>query len=97
MVLVERFSEPKVSSGGLFMPTVEGKDEKHMAIVLSVPEGYGLESEGGRLQGFDEIAPVKVGDLVYVRYPWGIGPKNMEIGERCFSFHKAAHVTGIIS
>ena len=97
MVLVERLSAPKKSEGGLFMPVIEGKDQKHLGIVLSVPEGYGLESEGGRVQSFDEIAPVKVGDTVYVRDPWGIGPKNIEIGERCFSFHKAAHATGIIS
>ena len=43
-----------------------------------------------------EIAPYKVGDVVYIKDPWGIGPKDQEVGVRCFSFHKAAHITGVI-
>jgi len=97
MILVERVSAPKQTNSGLFLPTTEGDDQKRLGVVLSVPEvGYGLESEGGRVQSFDEMAPVKVGDMVYVRDPWGIGPKNIEIGGRCFSFHKANHVTAIV-
>ena len=96
MILVERISRPQQTGGGLFLPTTEGDDEKRLGVVLRVPsEGYGLESEGGRIQGFDEIAPVKPGDRVYLKDPWGIGPKNIEIGSRCFSFHKANHVLAI--
>jgi co-chaperonin GroES (HSP10) len=97
MVLVERFTAPPKTTGGLFIPAVEGKDSKQLAVVISVPNAYGLESEGGRLQSIEEIAPVKKGDLVYVRDVWGIGPKNLEVGKRSFSFHKAAHISAVVS
>lgn len=97
MVLIERISAPLKTSVGLFLPKVEGKDRKHLGKVLSVPQGYGLESEQGRVQPLSEIADVKVGDVVYVRDPWGIGPMNREIGPRYFSFHKVEHITGIVS
>ena len=96
MVLVERFNQPDKTDFGLFLPTVEGKDQKHLGKVLSVPTSYGLEGENGRLAGIEEIAPYKVGDIVYIRDPWGIGPKDQEFGKRCFSFHKAAQITGMI-
>ena len=50
MILVERCSAPEQTSGGLFMPQVEGADKKHVGLVLSVPSSYGLESEQGRIQ-----------------------------------------------
>ena len=62
-----------------------------------MPTDYGLESEQGRVQPVDEIMPYKVGDIVYIRDPWGIGPKNIPYGDRCFSFHKAIQITGKIS
>ena len=84
MVLVERLSAPKQTSTGLFLPVVEGKDRKQLGLVLSVPT-YGLESEQGRLQGPGEILPeVRVGDVVFLRDAWGIGPKDQEVGERKF-------------
>ena len=43
-----------------------------------------------------EIIPYKVGDVVYIRDPWGIGPKDQQYGERCFSFHKAVQITGVV-
>jgi hypothetical protein len=82
--------------GGLFLPKVEGKDQKHVGKVLSVPAGYGLESEGGRVEPIQEIAPYKVGDTIFIRDPWGIGPKQIEVGNRFFSFHKAAQIMGRI-
>lgn len=96
MLLVERFSEPSQTVTGLFLPKVEGKDRKHTALVLSCPTEYGLESEQGRVQSPAEIAPYGVGDTVLVRDPWGVGPKDVQIGERCFSFHKAAQITGVV-
>jgi hypothetical protein len=33
---------------------------------------------------------------VYVRDPWGIGPKNIALGGRFFSFHKAAHIMAVV-
>ena len=97
MILVERFSQPEKTDFGLFLPKVEGKDEKHLGKVISVPTTHGLEGEQGRLAPIAEIAPYKVGDVVYIKDPWGIGPKDQEVGQRCFSFHRAAHITGIIT
>lgn len=95
MILVERYSAPERTSVGLILPKTEGKDQKHVGRVLSMGN-YGLESENGRVQGPEEISPFQVGDDVYIRDPWGIGPKDQVIGDRCFSFHKAAHITGVI-
>eukprot|EP01036_Dinobryon_divergens_P028313 gene28313-37244_t len=96
MILVERISAPERTSFGLYLPKVEGKDQKHLGKVISMPVDYGLESEQGRVQPVEEILPFNLGDIVYIRDPWGIGPKNIEVGERCFSFHKAAQVTGVV-
>lgn len=67
MILVERLSAPEMTMSGLFIPIVEGKDERHMGKVLSVPEEYGLESEQGRVIPVSSIAPCKVGDVVYIK------------------------------
>ena len=96
MILVERYSQPEKTDFGLFLPKVEGKDEKHLGRVVSVPTSHGLEGEQGRVAPISEIAPYKVGDVVYIKDSWGIGPKDQEVGARCFSFHKAAHITGLI-
>lgn len=97
MILVERLSQPEKTDFGLFLPKVEGKDEKHLGKVLSIPTSHGLEGEQGRVAPIAEIAPFKVGDIVYIKDPWGIGPKDQEVGQRCFSFHRAAHITGVVS
>ena len=95
MILVERISAPASTTSGIVLPPgPEGKDRRQIGIVLSIPDrSYGLESEQGRIQKFDEIANVEVGEYIFVKDPWGVGPKNIEIGERKFSFHKAAHIT----
>jgi len=97
MILVERINAPEQTTTGLFLPKVEGKDKKQLGKVLSVPTTYGLESEQGRVQPpselFGDIVP---GDVVFLRDAWGIGPKDQEVGERKFSFHKAAQITGVI-
>jgi co-chaperonin GroES (HSP10) len=67
MVLVERISQPEKTSFGLFLPKVEGKDQKHLGKILSMPSNYGLESEQGRVAPIEEIMPYKVGDIVYIR------------------------------
>mmetsp|Transcript_14716 Transcript_14716/g.24390 ORF Transcript_14716/g.24390 Transcript_14716/m.24390 type:complete len:177 (-) Transcript_14716:584-1114(-) len=97
MVLVERFAAPLQTASGLLLPEVTGKDQMHVGKVLAVPTSYGLESEQGRLAPVEEIIPYKVGDSVYIRDPWGIGPLNFEYGDRCFSFHKAIQITGKIA
>ena len=67
-----------------------------MGKVLSIPTSYGLESEQGRVQGINEIIDFQVGDVIVLKDPWGVGPKDQEVGNRCFSFHKAAHVVGVL-
>jgi len=67
MILVERFNAPERTSAGILLPKIEGKDKKHTAKVVAIGKNYGLESEQGRLQSLDEIAPCKVGDIVYIR------------------------------
>ena len=97
MILVERISAPEQTVSGIFLPKVEDKDKKQLGKVLSVPGAYGLESEQGRVQPNLEICPsIEPGDVVFLRDAWGIGPKDQEVGERKFSFHKAAHITGVV-
>lgn len=67
MILVERISAPERTSFGLFLPKVEGKDQKHLGKVISMPVDYGLESEQGRVQPIEEILPFNLGDIVYIR------------------------------
>ncbi len=38
MVLLERYSQPETTPSGLFVPTTEGKDRKHIAKVIAVPK-----------------------------------------------------------
>lgn len=67
MILVERYHDPPKTSFGLFLPKIEGKDKKYVGRVISVPKEYGLESENGRLQPIQDIAPFKVGDDVLLK------------------------------
>jgi co-chaperonin GroES (HSP10) len=67
MILVERYSMPEKTTSGLFMPVVEGKDQRHVGKVLSMPAEYGLESEQGRIRPVEEIAPFSLGDVVYIK------------------------------
>ena len=67
MILVERISSPAKTISGLFLPVVEGKYKRHLGKVLSIPTSYGLEGENGRLCPIQEIAPFKVGDIVFIK------------------------------
>ena len=100
MILVERYSAPPKTVGGIILPPgPEGKDRRKLAKVLAIPK-LGLESEQGRVQPMNELVrtnpDLKVGDRVYLQDDWGIGPKNIEIGTRKFSFHKANHIIGVV-
>lgn len=45
-------------------------------------------------------ADVKAGDLVYCKFPWGIGPKDEQFGEegevRRFSFLRYGDIAGVV-
>eukprot|EP01084_Bolivina_argentea_P183184 316150_1 len=80
MVYVERLPDTSKLASGLFLPGNE-MPRMHICRVLSV--GQGREAENGSLvpnQG------IKVDDLVYVKDPWGIGPRDEEISGQKFSF-----------
>lgn len=64
MVLVERISAPDRTAGGLFLPKIEGKDQKHLGIVLSTPKSLSQESNYAHS---DPIVPYEVGDIVFIR------------------------------
>jgi co-chaperonin GroES (HSP10) len=101
MILVERISAPTATVSGIFLPPgPDGKDRRKLGKVLAIPK-LGLESEQGRVQQMSELVNcgepfLKPGDVVFLQDDWGIGPKNIEVGERKFSFHKALHVLGIV-
>lgn len=75
MILVERLHEPEKTTGGLFLPKTEGRDQKHLGVVLSMPT-YGLESENGLLNPIEAIAPFAVGDTVFIRVSTICPPHN---------------------
>lgn len=66
LILVERLSAPLSTSGGLFMPSVEGKDDMRLGRVLSVPEGQSAVSEKALIP-IAKAAPYSVGDVVFIR------------------------------
>lgn len=74
MILVERFHDPPTTSFGLFLPTIEGKDKKRLGKILSIPKDYGLESENGRVQPIQEIAPYQTGDVVLIKVKFSLVP-----------------------
>lgn len=74
LIYVERLPPPEQSSGGLFL--IEPEDPPmHLARVISV--GSGLEGEAGCLNENKNLEP---GDLVYLKFPWGIGPRDEQCG-----------------
>jgi len=66
MILVERFSVPEKSQSGIYVPTKEGKDNKYLAKVLSVPENN-ITAAKGRVVPIEELISFKVGDVIVVR------------------------------
>ena len=63
----------------------------HVCKVVSV--GPGREGENGNLVPSSEV---KVGDLVYVKDPWGIGPKDDEFSNRKFSFVRYESICAVL-
>eukprot|EP00638_Chattonella_subsalsa_P010163 CAMPEP_0117757768 /NCGR_PEP_ID=MMETSP0947-20121206/14941_1 /TAXON_ID=44440 /ORGANISM="Chattonella subsalsa, Strain CCMP2191" /LENGTH=148 /DNA_ID=CAMNT_0005577751 /DNA_START=241 /DNA_END=687 /DNA_ORIENTATION=+ len=86
MVYVERLPEPKKTSVGLFLPGSEFP-KMHICRVISV--GEGSRGESGALSANRDLQP---GDYVYVKNPFGIGPKDDEYGYNKFSYVRYADV-----
>ncbi|KAJ8612147.1 hypothetical protein CTAYLR_002464 [Chrysophaeum taylorii] len=94
LVYVERLPPPETSEGGLFLVVPEDPP-MHLARVVSV--GTGLEGEAGHVTPND-LSP---GDLVYLKYPWGIGPRDEQTGGgddeiRRFSFIRYQDVAAVV-
>ncbi|KAK7253761.1 chaperonin 10 Kd subunit [Aureococcus anophagefferens] len=94
LVYVERLAPPQTSSGGLIL--LEPEDPPmHLARVVSV--GDGAVGDSGAVT---KNAGVAAGDLVYCKFPWGIGPKDEQFGEegevRRFSFLRYQDIAAVV-
>lgn len=68
MVLVERISAPEKTASGLIIRATEGRDKKHMAKVISVPDAnQKIVNEHGNVIPVSTIVPCNVGDTVLVK------------------------------
>lgn len=68
MVLVERISAPEKTASGLFIRATEGRDKKHLAKVISVPDAnQKIVNEHGNVIPVSTILPCKIGDTVFVK------------------------------
>lgn len=94
LIYVERLPPPETTSGGLFLVAPEDPP-MHLARVISVGEGQ--EGECGHVVSNKSI---KEGDLVYLKFPWGIGPRDEQSGEdgnlRRFSFIRYQDVAAVV-
>eukprot|EP00612_Vaucheria_litorea_P000592 CAMPEP_0171459054 /NCGR_PEP_ID=MMETSP0945-20130129/4487_1 /TAXON_ID=109269 /ORGANISM="Vaucheria litorea, Strain CCMP2940" /LENGTH=147 /DNA_ID=CAMNT_0011984987 /DNA_START=124 /DNA_END=567 /DNA_ORIENTATION=- len=90
MVYVERLPEAQKMTSGLFLPS---KTNPKMHVCKVVSMGPGREGESGNLVPNSGIKP---GDLVYVKDPWGIGPKDDEFSNRKFSFVRFENICALV-
>lgn len=95
LIYVERLPPPETTSSGLFLVVPEDPP-MHLARVVSV--GQGQEGEGGHVSSLKDLSP---GDLVYLKFPWGIGPRDEQSGEegnlRRFSFIRYQDVAAVVN
>ena len=90
MVLVHRIMPVTQTESGLHIGTPE-MPKLQLARVLAV--GPGLEEENGLVQNPPNV---RVGELVMLKNPWGIGPKDEETPDgRKLSYIRAQDVAGV--
>mmetsp|Transcript_26343 Transcript_26343/g.40802 ORF Transcript_26343/g.40802 Transcript_26343/m.40802 type:complete len:162 (-) Transcript_26343:250-735(-) len=91
MVLVERIQGKPKTSSGLYVPEQE-LPRLHLARVLSM--GPGREEENGMITAMPNF---KVGDVVVLKDPWGIGPKDEETSDgRKLSYAMAKNIAAVL-
>eukprot|EP00630_Chrysocystis_fragilis_P006628 CAMPEP_0197386930 /NCGR_PEP_ID=MMETSP1165-20131217/197_1 /TAXON_ID=284809 /ORGANISM="Chrysocystis fragilis, Strain CCMP3189" /LENGTH=150 /DNA_ID=CAMNT_0042912207 /DNA_START=18 /DNA_END=470 /DNA_ORIENTATION=+ len=94
LIYVERLPPAEKTAGGLILLAPEDPP-MHLARVVSV--GTGQEGEAGQVTSNRNIA---AGDLVYLKFPWGIGPRDEQCGEegtiRRFSFIRYQDVAAVV-
>jgi len=92
MVLVERIQGKPKKESGLFVPD-DDLPRLHLCRVLNV--GPGREEENGRIA---PMPPIKVGDVVIAKNPWGIGPKDEEtLDGKKISYMRAQDVAAVLT
>lgn len=66
MILVERFSSPEQTIGGVYIPKAQGADRKRLGKVISVPTEFSSITNTGRVRSPNELTDLKVGDVIVV-------------------------------
>ena len=89
MILVERVSESARTPSGLHVVRNENSDARMLATVLAISPTLAETQEY-------KSAPIHVGDTILLRDMWGVGPKDIEVKSRRFSFHKHSRVVAIV-
>jgi co-chaperonin GroES (HSP10) len=93
MVLVERIQGKPKKESGLFIPD-EDLPRLHLCRVLSV--GSGREEENGSIAPM--LDPLKPGDIILAKNPWGIGPKDEETSDgKKLSFMRYQDVAALVT
>mmetsp|Transcript_59890 Transcript_59890/g.135486 ORF Transcript_59890/g.135486 Transcript_59890/m.135486 type:complete len:171 (+) Transcript_59890:90-602(+) len=90
----ERLPETERKASGLFLP---GKATPKLHVARVVSTGNGLTNENGH---FAPNADIKRGDIVFLKDPWGIGPRDEEYTDetgvlRRFSYVRYANIAGV--
>ena len=92
MVLVERIQGKPKSDSGLYVPQ-DDLPRLHLCRVVSL--GNGREEENGRVAPMPDI---KVGDIVWAKNPWGIGPKDEETTDgKKLSYMRSQDIAAVIT
>lgn len=90
MVLVERLQGKPKTESGLFIPQ-DDLPKLHLGRVVTM--GPGREEENGMIA---PMPPIKPGDLVICKNPWGIGPKDEETADgKKLSFMRSLDIAAI--
>eukprot|EP00903_Cladosiphon_okamuranus_P007982 g7704.t1 len=90
MVYVERLPEEQQMASGLFLPS---KENPKMNVCKVISVGGGREGESGHVTPNDAVKP---GDLVFVKDPYGIGPRDDEFAGKKFSFVRYTSICAVI-
>ena len=92
MVLVERIQGKPRTASGLYVPQ-EDLPKLHLCRVLSL--GPGREEENGFTAPMPHVA---VGDVIWAKNPWGIGPKDEETADgRKISFMRSQDIAAVVT
>ena len=86
IVFCERLPESDSTGGGLVLPSTD-KPGQHVARVVSV--GPGRNEHSGYVT---PNTGIKAGDLVFLKFPWGIGPRDEEYTDETGKLRKFSYI-----